>query len=176
MNEIRLIRFLPDDKAKWWGEGEWVNEPDLVKFEHQGIGCMVLRMAMEEPDTKEFHMFGGYLNGYVTIPPDHPYYQKTYEEIPIVCHGGLTFGECSSTHLIGFDCSHCNDFVPSTEHMKKTAVYMQEYRDSMEKLKKNFNLENSPIFRNTYKNIEFCINECKSMAEQLIELRVEHES
>jgi hypothetical protein len=159
--------YTSDQKILWWGYGEWVEEPDLVTFEHMGIECKVVRMAIEEPYAKDFHMFGGFLNGYVAIPADHYLYQKRYEEINIDCHGGLTFGECSDRHWIGFDCAHSYDYTPSYEHMKKTAPWMNDCRDIEEGLKKRFNLQDSPIFYRRYKNINFCIEQCKSMAEQL---------
>ena len=132
---------------------------------------------MKELHAKDFHMFGGYLNhmfggylnGYVSIPSDHPFYQKKYEDMDIECHFGLTFGKCSDRHWIGFDCAHCNDYTPSIEHMKKTADWMKECREREEELKKHFNLQNSPIFNKTYRNIQFCIDQCKSIAEQLVQ-------
>lgn len=36
---------------------------------------------------------GGYANGYVAIFKNHPYYGKSYDEIDINVHGGLTFSE-----------------------------------------------------------------------------------
>jgi hypothetical protein len=170
MDEQTVNKFTPEQKTEWWGEGEWVNEPDLVTFEYKGIECMVLRVAMEEPYAKDFHMFGGFLNGYVAIPANHPYWTKIYEDMDIDCHGGLTFGECSDRHWIGFDCAHSHDYVPSTEHMKKTAAWMKDCRDREKELKDKFLLHDSPIFNNTYKNIHFCMEECRSMAEQLVEL------
>jgi len=166
-----IYKYTPQEKEHWWGEGEWVNEPDLVIFEHLGIKCMVKRIAIQEPYSKDFSIFGGYLNGYVAIPSDHPYYQKKYEDIDIECHGGLTFGERSDSYWIGFDCAHSLDYTPSTEHIKKTAPWMQEFRDREEKLKTKLNLHGSPIFKKNYRNIHFCIEECKRIAEQLIELK-----
>lgn len=47
---------------------------------------------------KEINDFGkylllevGYANGYVAVPKDHPYYGKSYSEIDVDVHGGLTF-------------------------------------------------------------------------------------
>ena len=37
--------------------------------------------------------FGGYANGYVAIPTDHPCHGKDYDEIDVDVHGGLTVGE-----------------------------------------------------------------------------------
>jgi len=160
--------YSPEDKLTWWGDGEWVTEPDKVTFEHQGIDCMVLRSAIEEPYTKEVCIFGGYLSGYISIPPNHPFYHKIFEKILIDCHGGLTFGECSDGHWIGFDCAHSNDYVPSIEHLKKTSPFMEDYRKETQELKKLY--PSSIIWNKSYKNIQFCIDQCKSMAEQLIEL------
>ena len=164
-------KYSPKEKLQWWAEGEWVNEPDLVAFEHMGIECIVLRVAMQEPFAKDFHVFGGYLNGYVSIPEGHPYSGKDLDEMNIDCHEGLTF---SKDGWIGFDCAHSQDYVPSTEHLKKTASWMQEYRDREKELKDKFDMHDSPIFHNSYKNIEFVIGECKSIAEQLIEIGKNH--
>lgn len=168
MKEQKIHKYTAEWKEKWWGEGEWVNEPDLVSFEHMGIQCKVLRMGdAKEPFDKYFHVFGGYLNGYVAIPSDHPYYQKKYEDMDIECHQGLTFGKYSDAHWIGFDCAHSGDYVPSTEH------WMQECRDRDEVLKKRSNLHDSPIFKQIYRNIQFCIDQCKHIAEQLILIALE---
>lgn len=159
--------YTSDEKFQWWGYDEWVEEPDEVEFEHEGIKCRICRVAVKEPYVKKLHIFGGYLCGYVCIPSDHSYYHKIYENMEIRVHGGLTFGEVSDGHWIGFDCGHFGDYVPSLEYLKKTAPWMQKFTDDMQELKDRFNLHDSPIFNKSYKNIEFCIGECKSMAEQL---------
>ncbi len=151
-------RISSDEKIVLWGHGEWVEEPDFVEFEHENIQCKILRACT------------GVLNGYVRIPHNHPYYQKKYEEMDIECHGGLTFGECSDEHWIGFDCAHGFDLIPSHENLFKNNPALIESRKIMEELKEKFNLKNSPIFQQTYKSVAFCINQCKSIAEQLNEL------
>jgi hypothetical protein len=161
--------FSSDDKIRWWGYGEWVEEVDEVKFNYKGMECLVRRMAEHENCSHDDRRFGGYLCGYVAVPFGHPYYQKRYEDMDIECHGGLTFGECADSHWIGFDCSHSMDYSPSLEYLKKTATWMKDFRDREEELKKKFNLQHNPIFNKSYKNIEYCINECKSIADQLIE-------
>jgi len=50
---------------------------------------------------------------------------------------------------------------------------MQEWRDRDEVLKKRFNLHDSPIFKQIYRNIQFCIDQCKHIAEQLILIALE---
>jgi hypothetical protein len=158
--------YCREEKLRWWGQGEWLDEPDIVEFEHLGFTCKVLRVCLEDGrDLK--HRFGGFLNGYVAIPSDHPFYQKAYEKIPINCHGGLTFGECTDRHLIGFDCAHSFDYIPSTEHLKKTIPSLIKIEKELEGLKKNSMFKDSPIFQKTYRNMEFVIAECKKIAEQL---------
>lgn len=59
---------------------------------------------------------GGYANGYVALPPTHPFYNVDYSETDkhVDIHGGLTFGECidnircheewvQGSECIGFD-------------------------------------------------------------------------
>lgn len=61
----------------------------------------------------------GWGNGYLGIPPEHPWYNKNYNEIDnVVIHGGLTWSE---SHLpnwnkdsddfwwLGFDTAHGGD-------------------------------------------------------------------
>ena len=54
----------------------------------------------------------GWGYGYVGIPSWHPYYKNDYNEIPIDCHGGLTYGnldEDEDLWVIGFDTCHSGD-------------------------------------------------------------------
>lgn len=57
--------------------------------------------------------------GYVGIPPSHPWFRISYEELPINIHGGLTYSsmneyrdeQCGVVGLywVGFDCNHAGD-------------------------------------------------------------------
>ena len=59
----------------------------------------------------------GWGNGYVRIPEGHPYYEKTYDDIDVRVHGGLTFGDhifgrdkyFSDGYWVGFDTAHYGD-------------------------------------------------------------------
>ena len=59
----------------------------------------------------------GWGNGYVRIPEGHPYYEKTYDDIPVSVHGGLTFSDhifgdskhFSDGYWVGFDTAHYGD-------------------------------------------------------------------
>ena len=63
----------------------------------------------------------GWGNGYVRIPDGHPYYEKTYDDIPVDVHGGLTFSDhifedgkyFSDGYWIGFDTAHYGDDIDS---------------------------------------------------------------
>lgn len=88
------------------------NEGNEKLFTHRGVQCLVLRMPM------------GHLNGYVSIPKDHAWSGKEYDEImqehkyEVPAHGGLTFSgrgsslgnECLQDNwVIGFDTAHAGD-------------------------------------------------------------------
>lgn len=162
-----------EDKIKWWGYGEWVEEIDLLEFTYEEIECRITRVFAEEPNSKEFHVFGGHLCGYIRIPSNHPFHHKKYEDIPIECHYGLSFGEISVGHWIGFDCGHCNDIIPSTEYLNKTHPLFIEIERKRKELIKNLCSDNA-FFNKTYKNIQFCIDECKSIVDQLLEVKNEN--
>ena len=52
----------------------------------------------------------GWGNGYVSVPKDHPWYGKDYNDIEVEIHGGLTFSESiNDEYWIGFDCAHYGD-------------------------------------------------------------------
>jgi hypothetical protein len=171
-NEVHL--FTSEEKIKWLGYGEWVEELDVVKFTYKGIECRINRIVVQEPYTKELHVFGGHLCGYVRIPAEHPYHHKRYEEMEIDCHYGLTYGEVEDGevedgHWIGFDCGHLGDYVPSMEYLKKTNPTFQVWKKKEEKIKKL--IPNSPIGDKSYKNINYCIGECKGIVDQLLDMR-----
>lgn len=163
MNKTHI--HTEEQKLSWWGDGEWVKEPDLVEFQHEGFDCKVERKSFAE---NNLSVFGGHLCGYVKIPSDHPYYHKHYDDMTIDCHGGLTYGEFSDEHWIGFDCAHLGDITPS---MKKLNETDEDMINLIKMFSKHPKLIKSPIFNQIYRNIEFCIDECKSIANQLIMLK-----
>jgi hypothetical protein len=154
--------FSQHEKNDWFGEGEWVKEPDIVIFTYNGYQCFVRRVFIREP-CEELHFFGGYLCGYVSMPKDHVLYGKEYEEMGIECHFGLTFSEFKEEeYWIGFDCAHSGDYIPSYENLKKQNKFSLEIFSIPEEF-----MEYS-IFNPVYRNIEYCICECKSIVDQLI--------
>jgi len=164
-------QYTVEFKMNHLGYGEWIEEPDLVEFSYKDYECMVKRVIEKEPYTPIEHYFGGHLCGYVLVPSDHPLHHKKYEEMGIDCHFGLTFGEVSNGHWIGFDCGHCIDFVPSIEKFRNESP---ELKSLNQKMMENFKdiFENNVLFNRTYRNIEFCVKQCESIVDQLIELKI----
>lgn len=61
--------------------------------------------------------FGTHPCAYVKLPENHTCYGKDYDEIPVICHGGLTYAESrlralpeSSGWWIGWDYAHAGDY------------------------------------------------------------------
>ncbi len=169
--EYKIIKeehlFTSDEKLKFCGYGEWVEEPDSVQLEYKGYRAIIERMFVREPYATQVAYFGGYLCGYVRIPSDHPLYKS--KEIDLDCHQSVTFDEVHEERLIGFDCAHSGDYVPTSEHMRRTDTVRRE-------LKKMFPLpegfEKFALFNPVYRNIQYCIDQCIGMVDQLIEIRV----
>ena len=117
----------------------------------------------------------GHRCGYVAVEKDSPLYGIYYDNLNIKhnyysdVHGGLIFSDYSELYPIttkrplywfGFDCAHYND-AKDLEASKK-------YFDQ-----KTYNqiIEYNSLFQTgAVKTLDFCITECKSLAEQLTEL------
>lgn len=70
---------------------------------HSGLKCKVVFV-------RQSHRCG-----YVRVPKTHIAYGKSYEDLPIDVHGGLTFGDVHSINKrfqwFGFDCAHLGDRI-----------------------------------------------------------------
>jgi hypothetical protein len=87
----------------------------------------------------------GHLCGYVHLTPDSDFYGYEYDDIPIDCHGGLTYAsEHDDEWVIGFDCAHMGDYQPFYTDMEWYNGNESQYRD-----------------------MEFVTKECQSICEQL---------
>jgi len=121
---------------------EWDTEPNELRFEHNGLKCLVLRMEQL-----------GHLCGYVGIKE----YPVDFDEYSIDVHGGVTyestvensfgvmkdyFEDCK--HVIGFDAAHYMDISPKMETML-----------------------NKHLYGGTYKNMAYMKEETIKLAEQL---------
>jgi hypothetical protein len=81
----------------------------------------------------------GFLCGYVEIDEDNNLYGKSYEEIDLDVHGGLTYGRyhVSNKCLYGFDCGHFGDIYRDmnyvTKECEKLAEQFSKYSISAER-------------------------------------------
>lgn len=150
--------FTESFKEKMLGKGPWVQEPDWVSFEHEGVSCRISRTF--HPDKPL-----GHLCGYCYAPKDHPWAGKESLKINSQVHGGITMLEQEEHGLIiGFDCSHPDDLVPGVEKFLEECptdefVVLKKLRDSFAS---DLNIEK------TYKDIDFVIAECKKLAKEIL--------
>lgn len=164
-NDMKMVYlFDRDTKLKHLGQGEWVDEPDVARFIHNGIECYIRRIFVKEPYATEEHYFGGYLCGYVAIPLNHPWASQGYN-VDCEVHGGCTHNGplYNAKHLVGFDCAHSGDVTPSMESVLKNSR-----EKNREKWPEVFSASMSHFWNPTYKNMNFVIEECKSLADQAI--------
>jgi hypothetical protein len=94
---------------------------------------------------------GGYLCGYVTLTTDNDFFGLEYDDIPVDCHGGLTYASNQGPNwVIGFDCAHYDDLQP---------FYTNQdiYGD-----------------KRVYRDMEFVTEECESICEQISEKSKSH--
>jgi hypothetical protein len=154
-----------EEKREYWGEGEWVYEPDLVEFEHAGLQCRIRRNAVLDGYKKDesLHIFGGHLCGYVRLPKEFPDHAE--DDINVEIHGGITYDQLEEDGYtwIGFDCGHSGDLIPSMKIL-----------EDEHKIRECFPLpeefKNFSIFNPTYRNIDYVTEETKSLAEQIKKL------
>jgi hypothetical protein len=150
----KLHVFTSEEKIKCFGLGEWVDEPDFVKFNYKNYECIIARSSCSYGSilSDKNLTFGGHLCGYVRLPEGHQYLDKELNDINIDCHGGLTFSKKS---IIGFHCAHLDDLMPIEDNMSRLWPIPEEFINCL-------------TLKKEYKNIDFCISECMKIVEQLI--------
>jgi hypothetical protein len=155
--------WTSEEKLKFCGYGEWVEEVDSLILEYLGYEAAIIRVFKREYYADPEAYFGGHLCGYVRIPNTHPYFRNV--KINLDCHDGITFNEIHEEHWIGFDCAHLGDYVPTLEFLRKTMPELIEIR---KRLPIPEGMEDHPIYNPVYRNVNYCIDECKKIIEQLI--------
>jgi len=133
--------LTPENKLKWWGDGEWIKEENEYPFSYKGYDCKVLRIAHLEP-AKQQHVFGGHLCGYVKAPLELKLHEKGYD-VELDCHGGITYisvldetpymGKIGE-NWIGFDCAHSMDIIPSMEMLYKSNEELKKIQKEHEEI------------------------------------------
>ena len=154
-----------------YGIGEWCDEPHTILFEYLGYKCEIIRCLT------------GALNGYCYLKNTDRFFEVHYDHIPIKVHGGLTFSSkvSDNTWKIGFDTSHINDICPLFEKFLKKEINDSSFFESIKEgrvFKEKWEIiarehGKNDLFTKTYKNVNFCIEECKSMVRQLRKLNKE---
>jgi hypothetical protein len=105
------------DKSTW-GPGPWQDEPDRVDFVAHGFACFVKR-----------HPRHGHYCGYVGVPREHPAYGKSYQDIDVEVHGGMSYshtcegdichvpapGMPADVWWLGFACASVSDKSPGMD-------------------------------------------------------------
>lgn len=142
MNQNYIERAPWVDRSKW-EPGPWDNEPDKIvgTDDATGLPMMIIRNTI------------GALCGYVGVNEGHSLFGKSYMDLDLQVHGGLTFANKCSGHIchvpeagqpdhvwwLGFDCAHAFDQAPGMRF-----AIDDEYRD-----------------------IEYVKAECAKLAQQL---------
>lgn len=117
------------------------------EFEYHNYSCQI-------------NAVNGHYCGYVYLPRGHRFYSVPYDEIPIECHGGLTYGEYSvakDAYCIGFDCAHADDLWDPEMAAKVTAI-------------KHMNQAFIDLNYATFKDVDFVTNELEHIVKQLEEI------
>jgi hypothetical protein len=95
----------------------------------------------------------GHRCGYVCVTKDHPWYGK--DDVDLDVHGGLTYSDMrDGDWWFGYDCAHLGD-APDPDLMSDVykAIRMRSFDGD------------------TVKTLDFCVNECESMAWQLKDVK-----
>jgi len=107
--------------------------------------------------------------GYVGVPKSHPFYGEMYENIPVECHGCLTYSDSSLISVesegiwwIGFDCAHWGD----KPDFDKGLEY---FSDSPQHIRLIESMRDSFVFFDDEfpKDLEYCEGECRRIVGQL---------
>ena len=88
---------------------------------------------------------GSFPTAYVEVPRGHPDWFKDFDEVPILCNWGLTYGRNylrgfnSGEWTIGWDYAHCTDYMggdEDTRNLKKwtTREIFEEVKDVINQL------------------------------------------
>jgi len=116
--------WTAEKKREMWGEGTWVDEPDLVEWEPEEAPELVGLIRR--------HDELGMLCGYVGVPPAHPWHGQSKERIGDDDQGwdvGLTYVGLFAVEdgpsaintkrwWVGFDCAHWLDVIPFMERLR----------------------------------------------------------
>lgn len=95
---------------------------------------------LDEGYYKQYHYaivsLGSHPCAYIELPKNNQYYGEDYDNIPIECHGGLTYSaygllptqhaEYKDGYWIGWDYAHCTDYTFFSNYSWEGKVWMTE--------------------------------------------------
>jgi hypothetical protein len=118
-------------------EKEWVTEA--------GLKAQVVATPM------------GHRCGYVSVPAEHPMYEKHYDDVAVDVHGGLTYADRhDGSWWLGYDCAHLGD-------ARDPELMSDKYKEAFSHW--------SNFTEGTIRTLDFCVAECESLAKQLGEMK-----
>lgn len=137
------------------------------EFMHKNLKCKVLFQPL------------GFRCGYVGLPKTHRLYKVEYSDSITInnedkrlddileVHGGITysgfmFGD--EDWYFGFDCGHCFDDKDIDKAFEYELIDLRTYK-CQKHIEKMF-----PIKEVVMRSLEYCIGQCKNLAEQLIQI------
>ena len=129
------------------------------RFDYKGYPCVILYHAT------------GYRCGYVGVPND-----RKYDIDNIYCHGGITyhdnylrFQKDTDKQWIGFNTMHYGD----AKDFETDENLFEGDKDTLKTIE--FYKGLAKFYGNAFPtpNLEYCMNECKNIVEQIIEMRNE---
>ena len=108
----------------------------------------------------------GHRCGYVGIPKGHKLYEVHYDDIPVDCHGELTYSDFSDIlgqgdlWWIGFDCAHYNDGIDLNSLVKYFGTkFAIEILDAI-----CYRAKRGHVWTK-----DECVEECKKIIDQIVE-------
>jgi hypothetical protein len=128
------------------------------EWKHAGLSCAVVQ-ARE----------GAHRCGYVRVPPAHPMFGKSYNDVDVNVHGGLTFAaiepctehEDGQGFWFGFDCAHSGDASYDPKNLPDHEV---KFRAKYPELRTSYRLSEH------YWTEAEVVSETEKLAEQLARL------
>lgn len=107
------------------------SEGNQSVFLYKGYVCFCNRIIPVYTSTTVYSQNMFHWCGYIGIPKGHPFYSKGYNDLNVVCHGGLTFAgffdndraDKDRLFFIGFDCAHSGDICSFSTMFNNTDVY-----------------------------------------------------
>lgn len=134
---------------------EFKNVLRNTKIDLKVYDCVAFIMTTRNKEANNNGSQAGYANGYVAVPPEHPYFGKSYDDTEIEVHGGITFAEYSDEIK-----KHWDKYLSDIEMLDgATEIPSGWYIFGFDTLHYRDSLETCPK--------EYCVAETLNLKEQL---------